>query len=190
MPDDSVMRLVYLLLLGLALAGWVLVEFRRNFGRAAKMALAWGMIFLGVIALYGLWGDIRAGLHPGQSATAQSVTLPRAQDGHYYARLRINGVPVEFMVDTGASQVVLSPADAGRLGFAPESLVYTGQAQTANGTVRTARVTLPDVRFGPFTQENLPASVNEAPMEISLLGMDFLDRFQITIAGDRMELRR
>ena len=94
------------------------------------------------------------------------------------------------MADTGASGVVLSQADAARLGIDLESLVYAGQSFTANGMVRTARVRLSAVRLGPWQDDSIGAYVNEGAMEGSLLGMDYLGRYAIEIAGDRMILRR
>ena len=190
MADDSVMRLVYLALLLAALGGWAVVEMRKNWGKTMKMILAWGMIFLGMMAVFGLWGDIQRGMKPRQQVGNGVVTLPRAQDGHYYAEVAINGKTVTFMVDTGASTVVLSPNDAAKVGIDPTKLAFMGQALTANGMVRTARVSLPNVTFGPFQEQVLPASVNQAPMDVSLLGMDYLGRFQISIAGDEMVLKR
>ena len=94
------------------------------------------------------------------------------------------------MVDTGASDVVLTQRDARRLGIDPASLLYLGQAFTANGPVRTARVDLSDVRLGPFADASLAASVNEGAMDGSLLGMAYLGQFHITISGDQMVLSR
>ncbi len=190
MSTDTVMQMVYVGLLAVALSGWALVELRRNFSRTLKMALAWMMILLGLMAVYGLWGDIQRGFRPSQHSGTAEVTLPRAPDGHYYAQVAINGVTVTFMADTGASSVVLTPQDAKRVGIDPDSLAYIGEASTANGMVRTARVSLPNVAFGPFHEDSLGASVNKAPMDISLLGMEYLGRFQITIAGDKMVLRQ
>lgn len=190
MDGDLWMRALYVGLLLSALAGWAVIEMRKGAGRMAKMGLAWGMIFLGLVALYGLWGDIRRGIRPVQQADAASVTLPRGDDGHYYATLEIAGVPVQFMADTGASEVVLTAADAERLGITGAGLAFTGQAMTANGTVQTARVTLRDVTFGPFSDAQIPAAVTTGQMDISLLGMSYLGLFDISIAGDRMELKR
>jgi len=190
MPDDTVMRVVYLGLLLATLAGWAMVELRKGLGRSVKMALAWAMILLGFMAVYGLWGDITRGIRPSQQAGAAEVTLPRAADGHYYAQLHIQGQEISFMVDTGASEVVLTQRDAHRLGIDPASLLYLGQAFTANGPVRTARVDLSDVRLGPFTDASLAASVNEGAMDGSLLGMAYLGQFHITISGDQMVLSR
>lgn len=184
------MRLIYLLVLLAALAGWAMVEMRKNFGKTLKLVLAWGMIFIGMMAVYGLWGDLQRGMKPRQEVGAGEITLPRAQDGHYYADLVVDGVPITFMADTGASSVVLSASDAKRVGIDPSRLAYLGEASTANGIVRTARVSLVNVSFGPFDDASLSASVNQGPMDISLLGMDYLGRFQITIAGDQMILKR
>jgi aspartyl protease family protein len=69
-------------------------------------------------------------------------------------------------------------------------MVYTGTASTANGIVRTARVTLDEVQLGPFTDEGFPAYVNDGQMDGSLLGMDYLRRYRIQIEGNAMVLSR
>ncbi len=191
MDSDQAGRLTYLVLLLIAVGGWVMVEYRTRIGQALRVALAWGMIFLGVAAGYGLWNDLRDDILPRQMVTeAGAVEIPRAADGHYYVQLDIGGQAVLFLADTGATNVVLSPADARRLGIDPAGLVYTGQAMTANGMVRTARVRLSDVQLGPFADDSLAVWVNEADMDGSLLGMDYLGRFRIEIARDKMVLRR
>lgn len=191
MDGDGTARLIYLAVLLAAVGGWVLAEYRGRLGFALRTALAWGMIFVGVMAGYGLWSDLRRDAVPQQMAeSGGTITLPRAADGHYYLTLDIAGTPVLFMVDTGATNVVLSREDARRLGIDPATLAYLGQAQTANGTVRTARVTLSDVQLGPYADARLAAYVNDGEMDGSLLGMDYLGRFRIEIAGDRMVLRR
>lgn len=190
LSGDDTARLIYLGLLLAALAGWVLVEYRKRMGQALRTALAWGMIFVGLMAGYGLWSDIRRDILPQQSESGGQIVLPQAQDGHYYPRLTIQGQTVTFMADTGASSVVLSPADARALGIDVAGLVFLGQATTANGVVRTATVTLHDVSLGPFHDDSVTAQVNEAEMDVSLLGMDYLRRFSVTMAGEEMMLSR
>lgn len=190
MDGDTTARLIYLGLLLASLGGWLMVEFRKRGSQTLRTALAWGLIFLGVMAGYGLWDDIRGDLRPMQQATSEAVVIPRAPDGHYYPTLAIGGQEITFMADTGASSIVLSPQDARRLGFDPESLVYLGQAMTANGPVKTATVTLHDVELGPFRDAGLMAQVNGAEMDVSLLGMDYLGQFDLSIAGEEMVLRR
>lgn len=192
MDGEDFARLGYLALLLAAIGGWVIVEYRGRMAQALRVAAAWGLIFLGVMAAYGLWNDIRGPQAiPDQILTDSGrVELPRAPDGHYYATLTVNGVDLRFMADTGASTMVLTQADARAIGLDPDTLLYLGQAYTANGVVRTARVTLDSVAFGPFADSGVSAWVNEGEMDVSLLGMDYLGRFRIEIAGDRMILGR
>jgi len=186
-------HLAYLVILGIALVGWFIAENRNSLGRTVRIALAWGFIFLGVVAGYGLWEDIRDDVAPRQTVFQEDarVEVPRAFDGHYYLTLEMDGVPVEFVVDTGATDVVLSRQDAARIGLDPAALAYTGIAGTANGQVRTARVRIAEVSLGGITESNMPVSVNAGEMGKSLLGMSYLQRFQrIEIAGGRLVLER
>lgn len=183
-------QLAYLILLLLAVGGWMLVEFRGRLGQGLRTAAAWGLIFVGVMAGYGLWSDIRSPMRQQAVVSGNSVEIPQAPDGHYYLTLRVNGQPVEFMVDTGATNVVLAEADARRLGIDPASLAYIGEARTANGVVRTARLRLPEVTLGPWTDRQVPAWVSAGRMDMSLLGMDYLRNYHVVISGDRMALSR
>jgi aspartyl protease family protein len=191
MDGDDFGRLAYLLLLLAALGGWMIIEFRQRMGQTLRAAAAWGLIFIGVMAGYGLWQDVKTDITPFQTVTDQgTVELPRAEDGHYYPTLLVNGTEVRFVADTGATNIVLSKEDARRLGFDPESLMFTGEAMTANGPVRTARVTLEQIRFGPFRDQGLSAFVNDGEMDGSLLGMDYLGLFRVEISDNRMILSR
>lgn len=191
MDTDVFARLAYLGVILVALLGWALVEYRGRLGFAARSALAWGMIFVGAVAGYGLWGDIAGSITPVQSVTgAGQIEVPRAEDGHYYLTLTIAGVEVEFLADTGATNVVLADFDARRLGIDPDGLVYLGEAATANGTVLTAEVSIRDVALGPFFDERITASVTKGAMKGSLLGMDYLGLFRIEIDRDKMILSR
>ncbi len=188
MDSDTWLRVVYLGVILASLGGWIIVEFRQRMGQALRMAMAWGLIFVGVMAAYGLWDDFQRQAMPVQ--TAGMIEVPRSSDGHYYLTLTINGTDLPFMVDTGASGLVLSLPDAEHLGIDPQSLAFLGEASTANGVVRTAMVTLPLVELGDFRNEDFRAYVTEGEMEGSLLGMDYLGQFRIEVAGDRMILRQ
>jgi aspartyl protease family protein len=191
MDGDTLGRVAYLAIILVALGGWAMVEFRQRMGQALRMAMAWGLIFVGVMAGYGLWTDLLTDIMPRQMVgDAGEIAVPRAADGHYYLTLEVNGTPIMFMADTGATNMVLSQQDATRLGIDPDSLLYLGEAATANGVVRTARVVLPLVELGPFRNEDFPAWVNDGEMEGSLLGMDYLGQFRVEIAGDQMVLRQ
>ncbi len=190
MGGDNFGQFLYLGLLLAAVLGWAFAEYRGRMGQGLRGLLAWGMILVGLMAGYGLWQDIRHNVIATQRETAQTVEIPRSDDGHYHLTLTISGQPMRFMVDTGASGVVLSQRDAARLGIDVAGLVYAGRSQTANGIVRTARVRLTDVTLGPYHDDSLGAWVNEGEMDGSLLGMDYLGRYAIEIAADRMILRR
>jgi aspartyl protease family protein len=96
--------------------------------------------------------------------------------GHYLVEALVNGAPVTFLVDTGASDIVLTVDDARRIGLEPRSLAFTQVFSTANGEVRAAPVVLREIRIGQLSLSDVSASVNEAPLEVSLLGMSFLDQ--------------
>ncbi|WP_099827474.1 retropepsin-like aspartic protease family protein [Oceaniglobus indicus] len=193
MDTQDLPRLFYLVLLGLVVGGYFLATSRDNLGKTAQQAAIWGLIFVGVVAVAGLWDDLRHDLMPRQSFVEGEgrIEVPRAVDGHYYLTLGINGKPVQFVVDTGASDIVLSAQDAERAGIHLNRLAYLGQARTANGTVPIARVTLDTVQLGDMTDRHVGASVNGGEMDGSLLGMSYLQRFgRIEIAGDRLLLER
>lgn len=192
MQDFDFARLTYLAILGSVLIVWFVAQNRASLGKLAQQALIWGLIFVGALAAVGLWDDIRQTVRPMQSVVAgDRIEVPRAPDGHYYLTAEVAGVPVRFVVDTGASQIVLSQDDAERIGIDTGRLAYLGRAYTANGTVRTAPVRLDSMSVGPVRHENLRAVVNEGEMGQSLLGMDYLQRFSsVEITGGRLVLTR
>lgn len=179
MEDLDYGRLFYLLLLLCAVGSWVFVQMRQSLGTTLQQLSVWVFIFLGAIAGYGLWEDIRQTVRPQQSVMSEagSVTVPRSPDGHYYLTLMVNDAQVEFLVDTGASEVVLSTEDARRAGLEPEKLAYLGRANTANGIVRTASVWVDELALGEIRDRNLRVSVNQGEMDQSLLGMTYLQRW-------------
>lgn len=119
------------------------------------------------------------------------VEIRAGRDGHFTVTAEVNGQPVDFLVDTGASDIVLSPADARRLGYDPAQLSFTRHYSTANGLGRGAPVRLDSLAVGAIVFNDLPASVNEAPMGESLLGMTFLRQLDsYEVQRDRLILRR
>ena len=131
-------------------------------------------------------------LIPGQAQIQPdgSVVFARANDGHFHAEALVDGTRIDFLIDTGASGIVLSPADARRLGFNPDQLDYSVWTSTANGEGRAAKVTLGSVELGRIRRADMPALVNQADMGGSLLGMKFLDSLGgFTVEGDKLVLR-
>lgn len=192
MDSYDIGRLTYLVILGAAVGGYFLAQNRGNWNKLAQQAAIWALIFVGVIAGYGLWTDIQRDLAPRQSVLSTGqIEVPRMFDGHFYLTAQLNGAPVRFVVDTGATDVVLTKQDAERIGIDIGRLSFTGSAMTANGTVRTAPAVVATIRLGAIEDANLRVFVNEGEMDESLLGMTYLRRFtKIEIAGDRLILTR
>lgn len=190
---DTLARLVYLSVLLVGVGGFFLWGRRGRLGRNLRDLAVWGLIFAMVVIAYGFRDTLREELFPAAmvQVDADTIELRRGSDGHFHAELEVNGTPVRFMVDTGASDIVLSMRDAGRIGLETGRLDFAGRAQTANGTVGVAPVRLARVRLGGFTDTGVPASVSDGSLDGSLLGMAYLDRFsRIEISGDTMRLSR
>jgi aspartyl protease family protein len=193
MSDFDIGHLAYLSLLLVMVLIWTISSGRLALGQTLRHGAIWVLIFVGAIAAVGLWEDIRATVRPMQSVLedGSSIEIPRSQDGHYYATLSLNGTDINFVVDTGASEIVLTKADARRAGLDPDALAYWGRAMTANGEVRIAPVWIENITLGAFTDRDVRATVNEGEMLQSLLGMSYLQRYsQITIAGNRLIITR
>jgi clan AA aspartic protease (TIGR02281 family) len=124
------------------------------------------------------------------SAIPLEMIIPAGAHGHFLVEAVVEGTPLAFVVDTGASDVVLTPADAKRLGFRADELRFTRRYQTANGVVAAAPVTLRELRIGQFSAFDVEASVNGAPLAVSLLGMSFLRQLRgYEVDNDRLILR-
>ena len=193
MPDnpEDMVRLAYLLILLMALLGFSLFGGPRAVMAAAGRLIVWGLIFAMAIIAYSYRDTIRGALFPATAVRMEGggVELRRGADGHFQATLEINGEPIRFIVDTGATEIVLARADAAKAGIDLDALVFSGRAITANGPVPTARIRLDSVTLGDVTARNLPASVTAGALQTSLLGMTYLNRFErIEISGDRMRL--
>ena len=113
-----------------------------------------------------------ADIHQDSHVTA----IPKAGDGHFWANAVVNQKAVHFLVDTGATVVVLTPADAQRLGFDAKSLDFNQKVVTANGQTFAANVTLTTVGVGTSTVHNVDAMVVKDGLSTSLLGMSYLGR--------------
>jgi aspartyl protease family protein len=126
---------------------------------------------------------------PDDSGDLEQVIHAGAH-GHFLVEAMVNGVPIDFMVDTGASHIVLTLEDARKLGFTPSALRFDQAFESANGTVRAAPVELRELRVGQLRLFDLEASVNGGPLPISLLGMSFLDRLRsYEVSRGRLVLR-
>lgn len=195
LPDDpnDQARFFYLALLGMAVAVWVLRDYRKRMGQAAQHAAIWALIFVGVVIAIGFKDTLTSQLFNDQpqAIDKNTIALRRGGDGHFYATLAVNDVDVRFVIDTGASSVVLSDADARRVGIDPGALAFIIRTQTANGVIMNAPVRLDSVQFGDFVDYDVPATVNGGELSESLLGMSYLDLYSsLRREGNKLFLSR
>jgi len=195
LSSDEWAQLVYLVILGGVLSAYALVATRGRIGTLLRHALLWALLFTGAFASVGIWQSMTPQLIGVQTADARALEVRRARDGHFHLTLAISATPgapsvaIPFILDTGASDLVLTLQDAERLGYRIGDLAFLGTARTANGITRTAQVRLDRVAMGQAVQTRVRALVNEGDLHVSLLGMAFLNRFsRIEIAGDRLRI--
>jgi aspartyl protease family protein len=155
-----------------------------GFGAAIQMALAWLAIIGGLVLVIAKWQDIRAAVDPSTPrASGDAIRVAARADGHFYVRSTVNGVPVLFMVDTGASDVVLTRETATRIGLTDGELAFNDVVTTASGVARTAPVRIDSIEVGSIRLDDVRGSVSEGGLDVNLLGMAFLNR----LGGWRVE---
>jgi len=185
-------------LMALASSGLVFAR-RASMGTMARDLAIWVAIGAALIVGYSFRTEaaaaferVRGELIPAYAANTkpQEITINASEDGHFYVMGQVNGAPVRFVVDTGASGIVLSPADAQRAGIDPTSLTNVAPTETANGVGYGAAVTARSLDVGQMRLASVPMEVNQAPMSVSLLGMGFLKRLDsFEVHGDQMTFR-
>ena len=204
--DNAVVAsVVAALALLIFLGGSMFSGYRGRFTGAVRDALTWGVMALALIAGYSyrdqimpvaqrIAGELLPGM-PIQFDTGETnspgVRIRRQENGQFMAQVHANGAKINMVIDTGASTVVLNPADAVRAGVDLESLHYSVPVQTANGTSFAARVRLRNVSVGPVSIEHVEALIAKpGALRESLLGMSFLSRLRsYEFSGDFLTLR-
>jgi aspartyl protease family protein len=115
------------------------------------------------------------------SSSARNVVLKRVGNGHFAVNARVDGRPVAFLVDTGASLVALRESDARRIGYYPRHSDFKVKVRTANGIGLAAMVELRSVEIGDILVRDLQALVHpDEALGVNLLGMSFLARVRWT----------
>jgi len=174
--------------------------------QAIRYILIWLAIGFGLIAGYSyreelsavtdrVMGELRpsgdiVSVETGEEGE-RAVRVRRRLDGHFAVRASVNGQSMTLMVDTGASSVVLKPADAERAGVDLDKLSYTVAVDTANGMTYAAAVRLHTLAVGPLVVRNVDALVAQpGSVKENLLGMSFLRRLRsYEFAKDYLTLR-
>lgn len=189
---------------------WAILIGSALFGRGTgvwtsiKQIGIWVLIILALMAAYVFRFDLQdvasrfsGGVIPGSPISSthengrQSVTLIRSDNGHFEATAGVNGFSVRFLVDTGASSIVLSFDDARNVGINVDDLNFTIRTQTANGTGRAAQARIDHFYLGGIERRGMNALVVEpGRLSQSLLGQQFLESLHsYEKRGDRLTLR-
>ncbi|HWD11940.1 TIGR02281 family clan AA aspartic protease [Pseudochrobactrum sp. sp1633] len=163
----------------------------------------WAVIILGLVTVYqyqyeltNIANRVTAGLIPGNAISGnnadgtETVSIGQSANGHFEVNALVNDQRVNFMVDTGASTIVLTQADAEKVGIDISSLSYTNPVSTANGRTMAASVRLQEVKIGNITRQNIRALVSqEGQLSGSLLGMNFMNSLSAyTVQRDQLIL--
>ncbi|GMG84756.1 hypothetical protein LNKW23_39720 [Paralimibaculum aggregatum] len=199
--EDDLLRIAIMLaLLGLLLGTLI----GRVLMRGGRRLLVNGLACTGILAAGAgawayrgeadqLWNRLRGEFLPSLAIAHApgEVELRRNWDGHFRADARINGRPLNMMVDTGASMVLIPFERAASLGIDPELLSFSMRVSTANGESRVAPVRLTTVQVGPIVLRDIEAAVTRrGRLETPLLGMSFIEGLtETTFRGDRLILR-
>lgn len=185
--SDDWSRLAYLVGLLLLITAGLFRAGRIARPSHLRYAAIWAAI-VGALALGFAYRDVfaeaprrlRVALSAGDPVATQpgELVVPRDASGHYVVVAKVNGHRVRFLVDTGATDTVLSPDDARRIGLPLAELRYVEAAETANGLGYAAPVVADRFELGPIVLSDFKVNVNQAPLSISLLGMSFLSRLE------------
>jgi aspartyl protease family protein len=187
------------------LGGGMLTRYGGRAGNMLRDAVTWTALGLALVAVYSyrdelipFAGRLAGELIPGSAMIVEEnpggpveVKIRKRLDGHFTAKVEVNGKSISMIVDTGASTVVLRPEDAKKVGIDTTGLSYTVPVLTANGRTIAARVRLDSVSLGPLTRQKVEALVAQPDaLTESLLGMSFLSRLRsYEFSGDLLTLR-
>ncbi|MDR2978647.1 MAG: TIGR02281 family clan AA aspartic protease [Rickettsiales bacterium] len=128
--------------------------------------------------------------YKGRIQNSGNIEFTKSYDGHFYIQAQVNGRNITFLLDTGATDIVLSQKDAVNAGINLQNIQDFKIYETAKGQIRAGVVQIPQVKIGNFLINDVQASVNTHSMSHSLLGMSFLRYFHFTIRDNKLILYR
>jgi len=152
--------------------------------------LALGFAYRGELA--GVGQHLKLAFNVGDPVVTgeHELVVPQDAEGGYSLVANVNGQRVRFVVDTGATETVLSPDDARRIGVDMASLRYVEEAETANGPGYGAPYVADRFEVGPISLSAFKLTVNREPLSTSLLGVSFLSRLESFQVHDRKLILR
>ncbi len=194
---NQALALVYLIgCLVLVVSG--LAVRRLPLGQTLKMALAWILIFAAGFAAFALRDDFRAlGVRimaeargeAGQETKGGELRIRRDEDGHFWVNGEVNGRPVRFLVDSGATVTTLSRGTAERTGVEPRG-GFGVMVETANGTTMVDRGRADTLKVGPIERRDVAVHISSSLGDTNLIGMNFLSTLSAwSVEGSTLVLR-
>ena len=180
MSGDEVMRFVYGAIL-IALIGSSLISHRLPIKQTFKYLLAWLGIFAFGILLFSfkseglsLWSRVTTAFAPERPRiSGQEVRVDVGDDGHFRIEAQVNGQPVNFLIDTGATNSTMSRRTATAAGVDISDAGFGVIVQTANGMTTMRRARAETISIGPIKREDQPLWISEDD-DLNVLGMSFM----------------
>jgi len=203
MEIEQFARVAYMLALLVLITGFGYFFYYSRIGEMIRAVLFWAMIALVLALVYSyrfeletVTGRLLSELLVSRPATVSTgdgitVQVARARAGDFSVQAQVNGAPVNMLVDTGASSVVLTQEAAKAANLPLDMLKYDVPIDTASGRTRAAAVVLDRIAVGGIVERRVPALIS-APGDLrtSLLGMTFLNRLQsFEVSGGRLMMR-
>ncbi len=165
----------------------------------AKSALAWVAIFAALFAVFSfrfefksIWERVKADISgtSGQTVGADVIELRRQDDGHYWLQAEVNGNPVRFMIDSGATITAMNAQTAADSGVDVDTNGYPMILDTANGRVAAKRGTMKKLEIGSYSIDDHKIVVSDSFGDTNVLGMNFLDSMKSwKVEGSMMVLQ-
>lgn len=197
--SDQIYLVRALLILALISSGMVFSR-KIDFGRMGRDIAAWLALGFVVVLGYSYQAELKAvgarmmaELAPSRpvALSQDALSLTRGEDGHFQVIGWADNTRIRFLIDTGATNISLSPADAKRIGVDFSALRYTTRYQTANGVAYGAPYRLKILSIGPIEFRDVAVSISQTERDESLLGMSFLNRLSsFEITGRKLIMRR
>ncbi|MCE2729968.1 MAG: TIGR02281 family clan AA aspartic protease [Sphingomonadaceae bacterium] len=173
---------------------------RLPLGYVAKAAFAWIAIFAALFAIFSfrfefkaVWERVKADISgtAGQNVSGNEITIRRQDDGHYWLQVDVNGKPVRFMIDSGATTTAVNASTARETGIQVHADGYPVFLSTANGRVTAQRGIIQSFKIGTHEIGQHNVVVSESFGDTNVLGMNFLDSMQSwKVEGNVMTLKQ
>lgn len=184
MTEDSSLNLLvavgFLVLVVSALAAR-----RPSWRTLVSAAVRWIAIFALVFVVFAYrdelnlaWQRLQTEFGPNRTEVVGSTIRIRPQDGHYFVTAEVNGSPVRFLIDTGATLSAIGTEEAADSGVVPSRYGFPVVIQTANGTVQARRAVVDRLKVGPIEREDFTVIVAPSFGDLNVLGMNFLSSLQ------------